>query len=242
LPPPLPPPLPAEYRQANLRRAELTWRADHYERCLTCDTGEPLPPPLPTGAVAGIDLGEVHVAAVTTTKRHTLVLSGRQVRAGKQWRTQVHSLLQEKLSRCQPGSRRAQRLNRRKAQVSARRFRQQRDIHHQAARQVVDFCASESVTHIAVGDVRDIPTGVSLGRVTNQKTNQKTSQWPHGRFTRYLAEKAARLGISVEWIDEAYSTRTCSVSGHVQPASPRVRRCRCAGCGARAAARGCIAT
>ena len=37
----------------------------------------------------------------------------------------------------------------------------------------------------------------------------------------------------VEWIDEEYSTRTCSVCGHVQPSSPRGRRFRCLGCGAR---------
>jgi hypothetical protein len=84
--PPLLPPLPEECRQANLRRAELTWRADHYELCLTLDTGDALPCPLPTGAVAGVDLGEVHVAAVTTTRRHALVVSGRQLRACKQWR------------------------------------------------------------------------------------------------------------------------------------------------------------
>jgi hypothetical protein len=90
------------------------------------------------------------------------------VRAGKQWRNQVHSVLQEKLSRCQPGSRRAKRLNRRKAQVSARLFRQQRDLLHQAARTVVDFCAEEGGARIAVGVVRDIQTGVSLGKQTNQ--------------------------------------------------------------------------
>jgi putative transposase len=100
---------------------------------------------------------------------------------------------------------------------------------HQAARTVVDFCQTEGVSHIAVGDVRDIQTGVSLGR----KTNQKISQWPHGRFARYLREKAARVGMVVEWIDESYSTRTCSHSGHVQPSSPRGRRFRCLGCGAR---------
>jgi putative transposase len=227
--PPLLLPVPEEARQANLRRAELTWRADHYELCLTLETGEALPRPLSAGAVAGVDLGEVHVAAVTTTKRHALVISGRQLRSCKQWRNKVHSLLQEKLSRCQVGSRRAKRLLQRKAQVSAKVYRQQRDILHQAARTVVDFCQADGVARIAVGDVRDIQTGVSLGR----KTNQKISQWPHGQFARYVREKAARLAIAVEWIDEAYSTKTCSHSGHVQPSSPRGRRFGCSGCGAR---------
>jgi putative transposase len=176
-----------------------------------------------------VDLGEVHIAAVTTTKRHALVVSGRLLRACKQWRNKVHATLQEKLSRCRAGSRRTQRLLKRKAQLSARVYRQQREILHQAAKKVMDFCAQDGVTRIAVGDVRDIQTGVSLGKVTNQKI----SQWPHGQFARYLTEKAARLGVTVEWIDESYSTRTCSASSHVRSSSPRGRRFRCLGCGAR---------
>jgi transposase len=85
------------------------------------------------------------------------------------------------------------------------------------------------VTRSAAGDGRAIQTGVSLGRVTNQQS----SQWPHGQFARYVSEKAARRGMSVEWIDEAYSSSTGSVRGHVQSSSPRGRRCRCSGCGAR---------
>jgi putative transposase len=176
-----------------------------------------------------VDLGEVHIAAVTTTKRQAFVVSGRLLRSCKQWRNKRHAALQEQLSRCQPGSRRATRLRKRKAQVSAKLYRQQRDLLHQAARRVVDFCQVEGVSRIAVGDVRDIQTGVRLGT----KTNQKISQWPHGQFARYVREKASRLGISVEWIDESYSTRTCSHSGHVQSSSPRGRQFRCSGCGAR---------
>jgi putative transposase len=241
--PPLVLPLPDEYHTANLRRAELTWRADHYELALTLDTGETspaVPPPaLPVcspealtaaGAiVAGIDLGEVHIAAVTTTQRHALVVSGRMLRSCKQGRNRQHAILQEKLSRCQKDSRRAKRLQRRKAQVSARLYRQQREILHQAAKEVIDFCVQEGVTHLAVGDVRDLQTGVSLGKVTNQKI----SQWPHGQFVRYLREKGARRGITLDWIDESYSTKTCSVSSHVRSTSPRGRRFHCPGCGAR---------
>jgi hypothetical protein len=78
-------------------------------------------------------------------------------------------VLQEKLSRCQVGSRRAQRLLKRKAQVSAKVYRQQRDLLHQAARTVMDFCQAEGVNRIAVGDVRDIQTGVSLAHVIRHR-------------------------------------------------------------------------
>jgi putative transposase len=55
--PPLLLPLPEEYQRANLRRVEVTWRADHYELCLTLDTGAALPPPRVAGELAGVDLG-----------------------------------------------------------------------------------------------------------------------------------------------------------------------------------------
>lgn len=57
--PPLVLPLPAPYATAPLRGCELTWRADHYELCLTVDTGV-VPPPLDRHVkAAGVDLGEV---------------------------------------------------------------------------------------------------------------------------------------------------------------------------------------
>jgi putative transposase len=135
-----------------------------------------VPPPQADGAAAGVDLGEVHLAAVTTTWRHALVVSGRQLRACKQGRNRSHAILQERLSRCQPGSRRAKRLLRRKAQISAKTYRQQREILHQAARKVVRVCQEEGVTRIAVGDVRDSQTGVSLGRVANSEDQPVASR------------------------------------------------------------------
>jgi putative transposase len=141
--PPLLLPLPAEWQSATLRRVELTWRADHSELCRTLDTGAALPLWLPAGAVAGVDLGEAHIAAVPTTRRHAFVVWGRQLRACKQWRHKVQSLLHENLSHRQPGSRRAQRVLKRKAQGSAKGYRQQRDILQQAARKVLEFCAQE---------------------------------------------------------------------------------------------------
>src|SRR5262245_48842706 len=65
--------------------------------------------PRETGEVAGLDLGEVPVAAITTSRRHALVLSGR-LRSFKPWRNKSHARISEKLDRCRKGSRRSKRL------------------------------------------------------------------------------------------------------------------------------------
>jgi putative transposase len=203
--------LPDEYQGANLRRAEVTWRADHYELCLTQDTDEALPPPLSSGEIAGIDLGEVHLTAVTTTQRHALVVSGRQLRACKQWRNKVHSVLQEKVSRCQAGSRRSQRLTTRKAQLSAKLYRQRRDLLHQAARKVVAFCQTERVASIAMGAVCDIQTGVwgapptrrsASGRMgsllaTYARKRRKWGLWSSGLMKHIRRERMRTVAMSI---------------------------------------------
>jgi putative transposase len=226
-------PLPEEYRTANLRRAELTWRADHVELALTIATGTSLPAPLAgvEGEVGGAVAG--HRSGRGTHRRphhHPPPRAGalRSAPARLQARPQSDALHPagegEPLS---TGLAPLAAADHMQGTASAKLYRQQREILHQAARKAVGFCQVEGVTRIAVGDVRDLQTGVSLGRVSNQKI----SQWPHGQFVRYLTEKAQQVGIRVEWIDERLSTRTGSYSGHVRSSSPRGRRFGCPGCG-----------
>jgi putative transposase len=221
-------PLPPEYQQANIRRAELVWRADHFELCLTLDTGEALPDSCAEGAAAGVDLGEIHIAAVATSGGEALIISGRGLRSCKRLRNKRHAIYQRLLARCERGSRRWRRLKRRHAQASARFFRQQRASLHQASRKVVAFCQREGVGRIAVGDVRDIQSGVRLGR-----NNQKIAQWPHGQFYQYLSYKAERKGLRATYVAEDFSTVTCSTCGYRLASSPRQRMFACASCGTR---------
>ena len=220
--------IPAEYLNADIRKAELTWRADHYELCLTIDTGMVNPPPKESGQMAGVDLGEVNIAAVVIETGQALVVSGRALRSVKRLRNKRHAALTSLLARCKPGSKRHRRLMKSKAKASAKMYRQQRDILHKASRQVVEFCQANGVKEIAVGDVRDVQDGVDLGA----QTNQKVSQWPHGQFVKYIAYKAAERGVSVKYIPEDHSTRTCSCCGLLKNSAPRGRVYSCPGCGA----------
>jgi putative transposase len=222
--------LPDEYRSADIRKAELLWRADHYELALTLDTGVPNPPLLRRVRTAGIDLGEVNIAAVVTENGQGVVINGRHLRSVKRLRNKRHAAYARKMKTCSPGSRRMRRLLKRKAQASTRFARQARDLLHKASRQVVRFAEKQGVAHLAVGDVRAVAAGTNKGR----HQNQRLGQWAHGQFVQYVTYKARALGVSTTYIPEDYSTRTCSVCGHVRSSSPRGRVfvCPIPGCGA----------
>jgi putative transposase len=223
-------PLPARFHGADIRQVELLWRADRYELALTIaePPSKPDAPPRPvTGQVAGVDMGEINIAAVCTQDGHALVVSGRLLRHVKQLRNKRHAAYAERQARCKRGSRRWKRLQRQKSRASAKLYRQQRNILHQASRKVIDFAEAHGVGELAIGDVRDIADGAAKGR----HANQKVSQWPHGQLRRYLNEKGNRTGIRSTLISEAYSTRTCSCCGHCHPSAPRGRVFRCSGCG-----------
>jgi putative transposase len=220
--------VPGEYEYADIRKIELTWRAGHYELCLTIDTGMENPPLKESGQAAGVDLGEVNIAAVTTEAGDSLVVSGRGLRSDKRLRNKRHAGLSSLIARCKPGSKRQRKLMRSKAKASAKLRRQQRDILHKASRLVVEFCQANDVRLMAVGDVRDIQDGVDLGR----KNNQKVSQWAHGQFVHYLAYKARQHGMKVKQIPEDFSTRTCSFCLRVKTYAPQGRVYTCPRCGA----------
>jgi len=220
--------IPNEYIGVDIRKAELTWRADHYELCLTIDTGLVNLPRKQTGQIAGVDLGEVNIAAIVTEEGDALVVSGRALRSVKRLRNKRHAALDSLISRCKLGSKRHRRLLKSKAKASAKMYRQQRDILHKASRQVVKFCQANDVKEIAVGDVRDIQDGVNLS--TN--SNQKISQWPHGQFVKYVTYKSAKNGMQAGYIPEDYSTRTCSCCEFVKSSAPQGRVYACPRCGA----------
>jgi putative transposase len=196
---------------------ELTWRADHYELCITIDTGEANPPLIRRVKTAGVDLGEVNIAAVVTDEGEGIVVSGRYLRSVKRLHNKRHAAYDKRLSRCKPGSRRDKRLKKRKGQATAKLARQQRDTLHKASRQVVEFCEREQVAHIPVGDGR--------------RNKQKISQWPHGQFVQYVQYKARRKGMTTHQVPEDHSTRTCSVCGHILNSAPRGRKFQCSDCG-----------
>ena len=150
----------------------------------------PAAPEPPGTAQATIDLGEIHLAAVTTSTGQGLVVSGRGIRSLKRRHNRSLGQLQRKQVRCTRGSRRFRRLQRAKARLRARTERQVRDRRHKATRQVVRFLQQEGVQTVFIGD----PHGVREQR-TGRHHHQRMSQWEYGKDKDYLQQKCARAGI-----------------------------------------------
>ncbi len=139
---------------------------------------------------ATIDLGEIHLAAVTTTTGKALIVSGRGIRSLKRRHNKSLGQLQRKQARCTRGSRRYRKLQYAKARLRARTERQIRDQRHKATHHVAQFLAQEGVRMVFIGD----PHGVRT-KAAGRHHHQRMSQWEYGKDKAYLQQKSTRAGI-----------------------------------------------
>ncbi len=167
---------------------KLIWDGN-YQLHVTIDTPTPKQEPAPP-LCATVDLGQIHLAAVTTETGKSLVVSGRGIRTLKRQRTKAVGKIAKKQIRCAKGSRRWKKLQRAKKKTNSRAKKRVRDLRHKATTQVIDFCRQEKVTHLYVGN----PEGVQR-KNSGRYHNQRMSQWEFGKDISYLEHKSEKMGI-----------------------------------------------
>ncbi|HSK87905.1 MAG TPA: transposase, partial [Anaerolineales bacterium] len=114
--------------------ARLVWdrAARHYEWHLVMEDGS-APGEAPGPHVAGVDLGEIHPAAVSDGEE-SVIFSARQLRSLAQYSNKRMAELQQKQAGKVKGSRRWKRIQRRKNRFLAQQKRRKRDIEHKVSR------------------------------------------------------------------------------------------------------------
>lgn len=215
--------LPDSLKDANVRQAQLVYdvagKRYNWHVCIE-DGQEALP--APGNQTLAIDLGEIHPMAVANEQGEVIIFTARRLRALNQYRNRRHASIDERLARCQKGSRLWKRLRRRKSFLLARNKRQRRDVEHKVTRAVTDYAVSQSASRVVVGDIRDIASGKRL----QTKSQQKISNWSHGQQVSYLRYKLAAHSIRLERQDEAYSSQTCCACGARNKPNGRNYHCR----------------
>ena len=180
----------------------------------------------PGTAQATVDLGEIHLAAVTTSMGKALIVTGRGIRSLKRQRLRQLGRLAKKQSRCAKHSRRWKKLQRAKNQHCRRAEQRIRDLRHKATRQVIDFCVENKVGTLFIGN----PHGVR-NRDNGRHHNQRMAGWEYGKDIDYLTHKSKAAHISCFTGSERGTSSRCPRCGHRH--KPKNRNWACRACGFR---------
>jgi len=175
---------------------------------------------------ATVDLGEIHLAAVTTNTSKAMIVTGRGIRSLKRERTMRLRKITKKQSHYQKYSRRWKKLQRAKNKVSRRAERRIRDMRHKATRQVIDFCVENEVGSLFIGN----PHGVR-NRDNGRHHNQRLALWEFGKDIDYLTHKTKTAHISCFTGSERGTSSQCPRCGHKH--KPKGRNWACKICGFR---------
>src|SRR5947209_11956717 len=173
---------------------------------------------------ATVDLGEIHLAAVTTSTSKALMVTGRGIRSLKRQRNQQLGKIARKQSRCQKYSRRWKKLQRAKNKQCRRTERRIRDTRHKATRQVIDFCVENNTGSLFIGN----PHGVR-NQDKGTHHNQRMALWEYGKDIDYLTHKAKAAHIMSFTGSERGTSSRCPVCGHKH--KPKGRNWTCRVCG-----------
>jgi putative transposase len=163
----------------------------------------------PGAAQATVDLGEIHLAAVTTSTGKALIVTGRGIRSLKRQRSKQLGQLAKKQSRCTKHSRRWSRLQRVKNKICRRTERRVRDLQQKATRQVIDFCVEQGVGTLFIGN----PHGVR-NRNAGRRHSGRMAQWEYGRDIDYLTHKSKQARIVCFTGSERGTSSRCPCCGH----------------------------
>ena len=150
---------------------------------------------------AGIDLGEIHIAAVATGNG-VIIANGRELRSKRWYQNKVKAHFSRKMDKRKKGSRRWKRLNKAKKKTLTKLNNQIRDILHKQTTKVVEAMKKDGVSTVGIGDLRDIRQNVDYGK----KANQKIHQMPVGKVREMITYKAQRIGMAVRIVDESFTS------------------------------------
>jgi len=216
--------LPFSFPAGKIVQAELGFR----ELRLTLSREVKTVESVGNGVVAA-DLGAIHLAAMTDGE-DAQVIVGRGLRALTQYRNKQLAAYSQLLSKCKKGSRRWRKSRCSKAIMLARNERQQHNLLHHAANQMIDYCVDRKAGTLVVGDCIDMARNKRKTKKGSRRCNQMNSGNPLGQLVTYLAYKGQRKGVKLKRQEESYTTQTCPKCGHRHKPSGRMYVCRNENC------------
>lgn len=98
-----------------------------------------------------------------------------------------------------------------------------RDIDHKLSHDIVETAVAHNVRTIKIEQLQNIRSTTRKSR----KNNHSLHTWSFYRLAQFIEYKAKLAGISVEYVNPAYTSQTCPICGHVHHANDRNYTCKC---------------
>ena len=164
------------------------------------------------GNVMGVDLG-IKCPAVSYTSDGNVKFYGNG-RKNKYMRRH-YAYLRKKLQK-------AKHINAVK-RINDKEQRIMRDIDHKLSHDIVKTAAAHDVKVLKLEQLANIRSTTR----TSRKNNHSLHNWSFYRLAQFIEYKAKLAGITVEYVNPAYTSQTCPVCGHVHHANDRKYVCEC---------------
>lgn len=98
-----------------------------------------------------------------------------------------------------------------------------RDIDHKLSHDIVETAVAHNVKVIKLEQLQNIRSTTRKSR----KNNYSLHTWSFYRLAQFIEYKAKLAGISVEYVNPAYTSQACPICGNVQHANDRNYTCEC---------------
>lgn len=165
-----------------------------------------------TGVIIGIDVGENNIAATSTGK----------IYGGKQLREHRDRYLAQRRRLQSNGTQSAkQRLRK----VSGREARHVEHINHQISKSIIEEVKNAGASTIALEDLTHIRDNIRGGK----RIRSRLHRWPFRQLQGFIVYKAEALGISVCFVNPAYTSITCA--GCLSMGGREKHQFKCSNCG-----------
>jgi IS605 OrfB family transposase len=97
------------------------------------------------------------------------------------------------------------------------------DIDHKLSHDIVETAVTHNVKTIKLERLANIR---STAR-TSRKNNHSLHTWSFYRLAQFIEYKAKLAGITVEYVNPAYTSQICPICGHIHHANDRKYVCEC---------------
>jgi putative transposase len=220
----------ASLPHGKIKRIECCYNHQGLYLVMVYDDGKETPESKTVGQVAAIDPGEINAISSVSEAGDSLILPGRLLRSLHHYRNKELGSLQTSISKTQPGSLQRKKLLKAKRKLLDSMDAQILDTLHKISSQYVNWCLEHNIRQVIVGDVEGVQLHTRRGSKNqrrSKKVAQKLSQWSFGRLYDLLEYKLLAEGITIEKVNEAYTTQTCPVCGKRNKCSSRNYKYEC---------------